>query len=105
METTHTDNRNIISVKVGFSNTPMVLILCYGPQETESEEVRETLYHDLKFEVIQCKKLGGSMVTAGDFNAKVSVKDEKYSADSKNGELMLSTLNDIDLSLLNYESK
>ena len=45
------------------------------------------------------------MVTAGDFNAKVSVKDEKYSADSKNGELMLSTLNDIDLSLLNYESK
>ena len=45
------------------------------------------------------------MVIAGDFNAKVSMKDEKYSADSKNGELMLSTLNDIDLSLLNYESK
>ena len=55
LETTHTDNRNIISVKVGFSNTPMVLILCYGPQETESEEVRETLYHDLNLKLFNVK--------------------------------------------------
>ena len=73
LETTHTDNRNIISVKLGFGHTPTVLISCYGHQETNSEEVRETFYDDLKFKVIQCKQLGGTMVIAGYFNAKVSV--------------------------------
>ncbi len=51
------------------------------------------------------KKFGENVVIARDLNEKVLMKDIHYSVESKNGGSMLCILNDMNISILNFECK
>ena len=86
LNVTSSDNRNILAVRISVSERLAYrVILAYGPQETESLEVREGFITEVSVELQNCSDNSDVPILLGDFNARVGCDHETWDALGKFG--------------------
>ena len=77
----------------------------YGPQEKCQKEEAERQYSQITTQ-INCLQETGSIILAGDFNAKLEVKEKNINQEqSRNGKLLQEMINNTNLIPVNLQSK
>ena len=102
IETTITDNRNIVSSQIMYNEFMIRVITIYGPQENDTTEVKQKFYEDLSIEIENCVINGGVPIVGGDLNAKIMKEDENIVAKSSNGTLLKQLIEKHNLRVINF---
>ena len=105
LDVTSSEDKNILAVRVTVSDQLAYrIILAYGPQETESLEVRESFITEVSVELQHCNDNSEIPILLGDLNAKVEVQNEKLSAisGSGNGRLLCELVEKFELEVVNF---
>ena len=105
LDVTSSEDKNILAVRVTVSDQLAYrIILAYGPQETESLEVRESFMTEVSVELQHCSDNSEIPILIGDLNAKIEVQDEKLSATSGsgNGRLLCELVEKFEMEVVNF---
>ena len=103
LNVTSSDNRNILAVRISVSERLAYrVILAYGPQETESLEVREGFITEVSVELQNCSDNSDVPILLGDFNAKLNMEDGVLCPLSGNGRLLGEMVSKFDMEVLNF---
>ena len=97
------DKAQFVTVRLTDKDFNVQIVLVYGPQENDLEDVRESFYHDVSVQIQTAYLNGDSVVLVGDFNAKLghSVVQNDIHSMSKNSELLFDMFNNYNMKLLN----
>ena len=70
------DNAQFITVQLNVTNKTYStrLILAYGPQENEADDVKDLFYQNLSLQIEKALISGSNVILAGDINAKLGPK-------------------------------
>ena len=70
------DNAQFITVHLNGTNKTYStrLILAYGPQENEADDVKDLFYQNLSLQIEKALISGSNVILAGDINAKLGSK-------------------------------
>ena len=105
LDVTSSDDRNIMTVRISISDRLAYrIILAYGPQETETVEVRENFMTEVSIELQNCSDNCDVPVLLGDLNAKISIEDNNLLplSGSGNGRLLCDLISKFQLEVLNF---
>ena len=105
LDVTSSNHNDIMAVRIGMENFSVRVILCYGPQETEKSEVRESFFTELKIEVTNCLIANDLPLVLGDLNAKLEKTGNQIQHISPNGKLLHELVCDQNLDILNFHEK
>ena len=97
------DKAQFITVRLTSKDFNVQIVLVYGPQENDPEDIRESFYHNVSVQIQKAYLNGDSVLLVGDFNAKhgYSVIQSDIHPMSKNGELLFDMSNKYNMKLLN----
>ena len=104
IETTVTQNINIMTSQVMYNELMVQVILVYGPQENEDNEIIQTFYEDLGIEIESCVYNGGVPMVVGDINAKIAYEHGQITSLSNNGTMLKKLIEDNNLKVVNFHS-
>ena len=103
LDVTSTEDQNIMTVRMAVSEKLAYrMILAYGPQETETPEVRENFMTAVSVEVQNCKDNSEIPIILGDFNAKVERMNDELVPMSGNGKLLCELVEEQEVSIMNF---
>ena len=106
LDTTSTENKNIVSGRVRIGGHTLRIILGYAPQETDDGDQCEEFYTDLAMEVQNGVTNGEYPVLLGDMNAKIESNKGTIEPKSRNGRIMMDTLvTTCSLDVVNFSEK
>jgi len=74
----------------------------YGPQENAEIEERENFYENLSLEIEKTLHADEGLMLVGDFNAKISLCDNKIISESGNSEMLRQVISKYDLNVMNF---
>ena len=97
------DNKaQFVTVRLTNKDFNVQIVLVYGPQENDPEDIRESFYHDVFVQIQTAYLNGDSVILVGDFNVKLghSVVQNDIHLMSKNGELLFDMFNNYNMKLL-----
>ena len=97
------DKAHFITVRLTNKDFNVQIVLVYSPQENDPEDIRESFYHDVSVQIQTAYLNCDSIISVGDFNAKLghSVVQNGIHPMSKNGELLFDMFNNYNMKLLN----
>ena len=97
------DKAQFVTVRLTKEGFNVQIVLVYGPQENDPEDIRESFYHDVSVQIQKAYLNGDSVLLVGDFNAKLgySVIQNDIHPMSKNGELLFDMSNKYNMKVLN----
>ena len=97
------DKAQFVTVRLTKEGFNVQIVLVYGPQENDPEDIRESFYHDVSVQIQKAYLNGDSVLLVGDFNAKLgySVIQNDIHPMSKNGELLFNMSNKYNMKVLN----
>ena len=105
MEDLETQNQDVVWIQVNLHNKEKICIGCYyGKQESEEKQEVEREFSQLRAQIIKAKTVGQVIMT-GDINAKLKIDKEGVSQElSRNGELLQTLLEDLELEAISTKS-
>ena len=62
------DSRNLTTFELNFPKVTLRVIILHGPQESETQDVREEFYNDLDTEIERALSSECKLLLVGDFN-------------------------------------
>ena len=97
------DKAQFVTIRLTNKDLNVQIVLVYGPQESDPEDIRESIYHDVSVQIQRAYLNGDSVILVGDFNAKLghSVVQNDIHPMSKNDELLFDMFNNYNMKLLN----
>ena len=97
------DKAQFVTVRLTNEDFNVQIVLVYGPQENDPEDIRESFYHDVSVQIQKAYLNGDSLLLVGDFNAKLgyNVIQNDIHPMSKNGKLLFDMSNKYNMKLLN----
>ena len=97
------DKAQSVTVQLTNKDFNVQIVLVYGPQENDPEDIRESFHHDVSVQIQTADINGDFVILVDDFNAKLghSVVQNDIHPMSKNGELLFDMFNNYNIKLLN----
>ena len=100
---THVDDDRILTCRCEYQNKTVRVIVVYGLQENDDSEEKSDFFINLSIEIERSLNAGDGIIVVGDMNAKLEMDTEgNIVPDSGNGRLLLNTVCDFDLEVVNF---
>ena len=100
-EVTQSDLRSILTVRIGYHNVTVRIVLVYAPQEGDPLEDRIDFFEEIAIQIERSETAGDMLVLLGDFNARINYEEGQVKPASPNGKLIYELLDDYNLKLGN----
>ena len=101
-EVSKTYLRNILTVKIGYKQDNVRVIILHAPQETDLADDRIEFFEEVAVQVERATDAGDKLVILGDFNARIMLEAGQIESFSPNGKLLKELIDDCELLVGNF---